>query len=322
MRSLRGLWVDRILGMAAEVAFWQIVSLPPLLLALLGAVGYTGTLTGTDALVQVQHNIIAAAGQVLTPQAVAQFLAPAVSSALSHGHAGITVLGVLLSLWAGSTAMGDLMGTVTIAYAMRALRSPVRTRLLAVLFYLIEVIVGSVLLVLASIGPARLIALVHPLGVNVGPVVHALYWPVLVLICLLGVMTFYHATVPARPPWRRQFPGAALALAMAAVSVYLLRTYLTSAASIASAYAGIGAIIAVLLFVYFLALSILVGVTVNAEIDKQFPSESTRHVRRPDLEPERNAAARRRGELAEDWRQLARVAHRLTTALHKLRRSR
>ncbi|MGH3626440.1 MAG: YhjD/YihY/BrkB family envelope integrity protein, partial [Sciscionella sp.] len=146
LRVVRGLWVDRVLGMAAEVAFWQIVSLPPLLLALLGAVGYTGAVTGTDVLGQVRREIVQAAGLVLTPAVVHQIVQPAVSQALAHGHAGTTAIGIVLSLWAGSTAMGDLMGTVTIAFEMRAMRSPIRTRLLAVVFYVAQVLVGSVLL--------------------------------------------------------------------------------------------------------------------------------------------------------------------------------
>ncbi len=33
-------WRDRILGLAAEAGFWQLLSLPPLLLAVLGTIGY------------------------------------------------------------------------------------------------------------------------------------------------------------------------------------------------------------------------------------------------------------------------------------------
>lgn len=308
--------------MAAEVAFWQIVSWPPLLLALVGAIGYFGSLTGEGGVLGgVQHTILDAARQVLTPEAVSQVVEPAVSSALGHGHAGITAIGILLSLWAGSTATGDLMGTVTIAYGMRALRSPVRTRLLAIVFYVVEVLAGTVGLVLATVGPSRLIGLARPvLGPGVATLVHQLYWPALILVVLAGIVVAYHFTIPVRGvPWWRDLPGAVLALLMGGVTVYLLRWYLTSAVALGSAASGIGAIIAVLLFVYFLALSILVGATFNAEIDKQFPSEATRHVRRPDLEPERHARARRQGELLEDWRAVTRTARKVSRTLHRRR---
>lgn len=315
------LWAYRVLGMAAEVAFWQIVSFPPLLLALVGALGYAGALIGSDVMAGVEQTILTTAGRVLTPDAVDQVVRPAVTTALDHGHAGVTAFGLVLSLWAGSTAMGDLIGTVTIAYDLRALRSPVRTRLLAVLFYVVEVIAGTVVLVLATIGPGRLIGLLRPsLGGGVAAVVNALYWPVLIIVALLGTVIFYHFAIPVRRgPWLRHIPGAVLAIVMGGLSVFLLRRYFSSAAAIGSAAAGIGAIIAVLLFVYFLALSVLVGATFNAEIDKHFPSPATSHVRRPELHPERAAEAQRRGELAEDWRAVTRAAARVRRSLPRLR---
>jgi membrane protein len=320
LRVIRDLWVNRVLGMAAEVAFWQIVSLPPLLLALVGAVGYAGPVTGTNLLMKVQQKILSLGGKALTPQAVHQVLQPAVTQALGQGHAAITSAGILLTLWAGSTAMGDLIGTVAIAYSMRALRSPVRTRLLAVVFYVFEVIVGSAVLLLATIGPGTLIGLLAPFGGTTATIVHALYWPFLVVVSLLILVTFYHLALPVRSPWLRELPGAVLAMLMAAVSTYLLRRYLTGTFSAASAFAGLGAIIAVLLFLYLLALSVLVGASVNGQIDKQFPSAATRHVRRPELHPEEHAEALRRGELSEDWRSVTRTAGRIAHVGRKLRK--
>jgi membrane protein len=320
LRVIRDLWVNRVLGMAAEVAFWQIVSLPPLLLALVGAVGYAGPVAGTNLLMKVQHKILSLGSKALTPQAVHQVLQPAVTEALGQGHAAITSAGILLTLWAGSTAMGDLIGTVSIAYSMRALRSPVRTRLLAVVFYVFEIVVGSAVLLLATIGPRTLIGLLAPFGGIAATSVHALYWPFLVVVSLLILMTFYHLALPVRSPWLRELPGAVLAMLMAAVSTYILRSYLTGTFSTTSAFAGLGAIIAVLLFLYFLALSVLVGASVNGQIDKQFPSTTTRYVRRPEQHPEEHAEALRRGELSEDWRSVTRTASRLARVGRKLRK--
>jgi membrane protein len=320
LRVIRDLWVNRVLGMAAEVAFWQIVSLPPLLLALVGAVGYAGPVAGTNVVLGVQHKILSLGGKALTPQAVHQVLQPAVVEALGQGHAAITSAGILLTLWAGSTAMGDLIGTVAIAYSMRALRSPVRTRLLAVVFYVFEIIVGSAVLLLATIGPRTLIGLLAPLGGVAASIVHALYWPFLVLVSLLILVTFYHLALPVRSPWLRDLPGAILAVLMAAASTYILRWYLTGTFSTTSAFAGLGAVIAVLLFFYFLALSALVGASLNGEIDKNFPSEATRHVRRPEQHPEQHAEALRRGELVEDWRSVTRTAGRVARVGRKVRK--
>src|SRR5689334_906708 len=41
-------WHDRILGLSAEAAFWQVLSVPPLLIGLLGSLGYLGNFIGKD----------------------------------------------------------------------------------------------------------------------------------------------------------------------------------------------------------------------------------------------------------------------------------
>ncbi|HVB27655.1 MAG TPA: hypothetical protein VNE21_07070, partial [Mycobacteriales bacterium] len=41
-RAMAEAWRDRIFGLAAEAGFWQLLSLPPLLLAVLGVIGYFG----------------------------------------------------------------------------------------------------------------------------------------------------------------------------------------------------------------------------------------------------------------------------------------
>ena len=41
-RALGKAWQDRILGLSAEASFWQILSVPPLLIGLLGSLGYLG----------------------------------------------------------------------------------------------------------------------------------------------------------------------------------------------------------------------------------------------------------------------------------------
>ncbi|MCW2580402.1 MAG: ribonuclease, partial [Blastococcus sp.] len=48
-RTLAKAWHDRILGLSAEAAFWQILSVPPLLIGLLGSLGYLSSFIGAAA---------------------------------------------------------------------------------------------------------------------------------------------------------------------------------------------------------------------------------------------------------------------------------
>lgn len=56
----------RILGLAAEAAFFTLLSLPPLLLGLIGLLGYVDDWTNTTTVASIERNILAAAGTVLS----------------------------------------------------------------------------------------------------------------------------------------------------------------------------------------------------------------------------------------------------------------
>ena len=73
---------DRLPGLAAEVSFYLLLSLPPLLLVGLGALSFIGDLFGADAVASVQEQILDTAAQVLTQQTVDDVVRPAVESLL------------------------------------------------------------------------------------------------------------------------------------------------------------------------------------------------------------------------------------------------
>lgn len=56
----------RILGLAAEAAFFSLLSVPPLLLSLIGLLGYVDDWTGTDSISSLEANLLDAARTVLS----------------------------------------------------------------------------------------------------------------------------------------------------------------------------------------------------------------------------------------------------------------
>ena len=66
----------RILGLAAEAAFFTLLSLPPLLLALIGLLGYVDAWTDTTTVASLERNILNAAHTVLSERGVNDFAKP------------------------------------------------------------------------------------------------------------------------------------------------------------------------------------------------------------------------------------------------------
>lgn len=268
---------DRVLGLAAEAGFWAMLSLPPLLLGLLGVVGYLGELADPAVVERIQASVLALAGEVLTPRAVDNLVEPLVSRVLERGYASIASLGFVLSLWSGSAAMSAYVRTITIAYDMRDLRSAWKGRLLAFGLYLGALGVGAVLLPVLVLGPDLLIELAPTGSLTraTSALLQLAYWPTVALGSVMALASLYHLSVPVRTPWHRDVPGAVLAMALWVTGSYGLRAYLEST----SKYGALSASIGVLLFFYVTALAVLIGAELNAEIDKMWPTAATAEAR-------------------------------------------
>jgi membrane protein len=278
---LRRVWPrlfrDRILGMSAEVGFWAIVSLPSLVLTLLGAIGYFRGVLGAANVKHIHDDVLHAARDVLTQSAVNSDVAPLVNEVLAHGHLEVISVGFVISLWSGSTAMSAYVNTITVAYDMRGARGALRSRLVATGLYLCFVVAGVVLLPALALGP-HLISSLAPDQVadEVSTAVQVLYWPVVALLSMSLIASLYKAALPEPVRWRRCLPGAFVAMGLWLLGSLAVRAYLQSSFRSKSAYGSLGAPIAALLFFYVTALAVLIGAELNSGIDALSSSPSGR----------------------------------------------
>ena len=286
--TLARAWGDRVLGLAAEAGFWQLLSLPSLLLAVMGLLGYFSGALGPDTVHDVELAIVRGLKHVIVPSAVDSTVQPAVDRILRGGRADVVSIGFLVSFWTGSSAMATFVNTITIAYGLRHHRGAVRSRILALELYLGFVAVGVVLLPLLVLGPARITKLTPD---HWHHAVHTItligYWPLVTLISLALLTSLYHLSIPVRTPWRRAVPGAIVGLCLWLAGSVLLRMWLTWAFDSSKAtYGPLSAPVAVLFFMYLTALAILLGAELNAEIDRLWPVQETEQARREEAEAE------------------------------------
>gem|GEM_PF-953137 len=278
----------RITGLAGEVAFYTLMSIPPLLLCVAGTLGYLDDLLGAGTIANVQRDILNASGTVLSPTSVNQLVRPLLHSVFSGGRPDLISVGFLLALWSGSRALYVFVDAVTIMYGLEGKRGIVWTRVLSLLLYIAALVVGSVVLPLVVAGPGLLVAAFPALA----GLVHVLYWPVAVVLSVIFLTTLYHVSVPVRTPWREDLPGALVALLTLALTSVLLRIYLVHSIEGPSFYSTLAAPVAVLLWIAVVAGCVLVGAAVNASVDRLWPSEETAAARAESAaEREREATA-------------------------------
>jgi membrane protein len=273
-RAVVKAWQDRILGLSAEAAFWQMLSLPSLFLALIGLLGYVSRWFGDGTVDRTETQIENTLSKAFTPQVVAKVISPILNEVLHGDRADIISIGFVLALWAGSSATATFVNTITIAYDMRDLRGPVRSRLVALGLFLGTVVLGVFLLPMLVLGPDLLRrAFPHSVRHQVGQVIDIGYYPVLVLFLMVGLTTFYRLAPPRRLPWLRGVPGAILAVLVFLGGSAFLREYVNFILDHNHAYATLASPIAALLFFFVLALGVLLGAEFNATIEQQKPAK-------------------------------------------------
>jgi membrane protein len=279
--ALAKAWRDRVLGLSAEAAFWQILSVPPLLIGLLGSLGYLDALIGDAAVRDIEDRLLSASAQVLTDDVVDSLVAPTLGDILESGQLQLVSVGFLLSLWAGSSATATFMNTIVIAYDQRDVRGPVRTRLKALWLFVLGMVLAVLMLPLLVVGRESLIDLMPDSWENTSAMlINQVYWPLVLVGLFLGLTTFYHVVLADRLPWRRHLPGAAFAVVLFLVAAIALRTYVSDILTAALPYGALATPIAALMFCFLFGLSVLLGAEVNTTVQNRWPAPLLRHGQR------------------------------------------
>jgi membrane protein len=273
VRTVRDSLEDRLPGLAAEVSFYLLLSLPPLLLVGLGALSYSGDWFGPGTVSKVEQAILDAASGVLTQSTIDDIVRPAVDGLLARGRADVLSIGVILALWSGSRALKVIVQAITIAYDLEDRRTWWQHRMLGLGLAIAGVLVLAIVLPLLIVGPQAGSALADEFGLGraFDLTWRVLYFPVVIALGLSLLAWVYHVVSPHTTRWRRDFPGAVLAFVIWLAGSFGLRVYATSFVESDSAYSYFGTPLVLLLWIYVTSVALLVGAEFNAEIEKMFP---------------------------------------------------
>ncbi|HET7326187.1 MAG TPA: YihY/virulence factor BrkB family protein [Nocardioidaceae bacterium] len=265
----------RVTGLAAEAAFFAILSLPPLVFALAGSIGFFVEQYAVAQIDSLRADILTIASQALTQDAVNTVVADTLDDVLRGGRIDVISIGFVLALWSGSRALNVFVDTITIMYGLAGRRGIVRTRALSFVLYVVGLLIAVVVLPLILVGPEIITEL---LPQQLSWLIQ-LYWPTVIVLSVGFIASLYHLSVPVRTSWRHDVPGAALALAMWVLGSWLLRWALQNAVGGTSIYGPLAAPIAVLLWLYLISLAVLIGAALNAAFDRVWPQSATASAR-------------------------------------------
>lgn len=271
-RTLSKSWDDSIFSESAQAAFWSALSLPPLLLGMLGSLAYIAPLFGPDTLSAVEGRLVSMAHSFFSPNVVDEIIAPTIADIGVGGRGEVVSLGFVLSLWAGSSAISSFVDSVVEAHDQTPLRHPVRQRLFALLLYVVMLLFAIATAPLLAVGPRTLAQL---LPQDWHTLLRFGYYPALVIGLMAAVMVLYRVALPKPLPSHRLVLGSMLATLVFLMATLGLRVYLAWITRTGYTYGALATPIAFLLFAFFGGFAIMLGAELNAAIQEQWPASET-----------------------------------------------
>jgi len=271
VRVWRAFWDGQLAGRCAELAYYFLFSVFPLLLFLTTLIGY---LAGPDSKLRI---LLFRYLDHFSPSAeVTQLLRGTLDQVIAGRGGARLSLSLLVALWVASAGMLAVARTLNSAYEIEETRPWWKRRLVAVAltvgFAVLIICALTVILYGHHIGEA----IAGSLGVGSAFVVawQVARWPLVLAFALLSFDSIYNFAPDVGPALRRCWatPGAAAGMSLWLAVTFGFRLYLYEVRGYATTYGSLTAVIVLLLWFYLTALSIMVGGQVNSVISKQIPA--------------------------------------------------
>lgn len=267
----------RLPGLAAEIAFWVLLSLPALVLATIATAGVLGG--------EREHwrdQFIARTTEVsriaLTPETISGLVEPVLRGLFDQGGIGVVSFAFLATVWTASRAVRVVLTTIAVTADVPDVRPGWQQRLLGFGLTLVGLLLGIVLTPLLLAGPGfgeQLAELIGPEAALLAPLWRVAYWPATATLAIAGLALLYHLGVPGRTPWRFDLPGALLATTIFLLGSGGLRLYGAWVLGADSPYGPLAGPIVGMLWLWLTGLAVLVGAEFNGQIAQ--PRASERH---------------------------------------------
>lgn len=255
---------DNVFGRAAELSYYFLLALFPLLLFLTSIIGLVlGAGTGTRA------QLFSYLARVMPPSAY-DLLSKTITEVSAASGGGKLSFGLLAALWAASNGMGAITSALNVAYDVEETRPWWKQRLTAVgLTVALSILIISALVIVVAGGHiADWLAATFGLG-QVFPLVwKIIQWPLALAAMIFAFALIYYFAPDLREQrWTWLTPGSAIGVVIWLLVSFGFRIYLSFFDSYSATYGSLGAVIILMLWLYFTGAAILVGGEINSEIE-------------------------------------------------------
>jgi membrane protein len=255
-----------IFDRAAQLSYYFLLALFPLLLFMMTLLGYFAGTSG-----ELRDKLISYLGRVMPGSAIE--LVHTTLNEITQARSGSKLsLGLLAALWAASNGMGAISDTLNAAYGVEETRPWWKVRLIAIVLTvaLSILIIIALVIVLYGGGIGERLAAYLGLGAAFTVVWKILQWPIALFFLLVTFTMIYHYGPNVRPKKCKWWAwGTIVAIMLWLLFSFGFRLYLHFFNSYGVTYGSLGALIILMLWFYFTGIAILIGGEINSECEQR-----------------------------------------------------
>ncbi|MED3823403.1 YihY/virulence factor BrkB family protein [Priestia flexa] len=246
---------DNATGLAAEQAYYYMLSLFPMLILLLSIIPYL-SLDANDA-INVLESAMPAETADIFKENVVQFI--------NNPNGGLLTIGILGTLWSASNGMNAFMRAMNEAYNVKETRSFIKVRGLSILLTIGLILTLVIALILPVFGGVILKALVSwGLPTSFGTFLSVLRWIVAITIMIAVLSMLYRLAPNKKFPFAHVWPGAVAATLLWQLTSLGFSFYVSNFGNYSATYGSLGGVIVLMLWLFLTGLILVIGGEINA----------------------------------------------------------
>jgi membrane protein len=268
---------DGMFDAAAQLAYYFMLALFPLIIFLISFLSTVQALNLVDTFLNTLRDVM--------PEQAYALLGGEIQRIMSERREGLLTFGAIGTLWAASSGVVSLLGSLNRAYDVEETRGFIKLRAIAIgltVALALLIISGAVMLV-AGDEVSGWLAEVTGFGwmTVVGTIAH--YVIGLAFIFLGLEMIYYFGPDIPEQKWTWISPGAIVAAGLFVLASLGFSMYLNFSNTYNATYGSLGAVIILLLWLYIMGLAVTIGAEINSEI--ALAAKRRGHPDAPDVTP-------------------------------------
>ena len=256
----------RLGGLAAEIAFFAVLSVFPTLIMLASVLGSLDAMIGQDTAASIKEWVGTWIVEVFGARSALKEIS---DDLFDQSRSGLVTVAMMSSLYLASRGFTAAVRSLEVVYGSKRRRGWLSARITGMTLTVVTLVVVSLAAAALAVNP--LLGVADKLTEQVGAgwalarTWAWLRWPALSVMIIAWVTAIYHIVPRHRCLWRAELPGAVLC-AVWWLSVSLgFQTYLGVALGGVNAVFGIlGGALSLLVWLYLMAMGFLVGAALNS----------------------------------------------------------